>query len=448
MDIGKIEKKSKLYSVLRLYLKFVHDFIFYKRVVYEGIENIPDNHPVLLAPNHQNALMDPLAILFSQKHQTVFLARSDIFAKKIIAKFLFLFKVMPVYRIRDGKEKLKLNEYIFDKTVEILNNKKTLALFPEAQHIDKRHLRELKKGIQRVAFKAEEDNNYSLDVKIVPVGIYYSNYWNYRTVLHVKFGEAISVSDFYENNKENPQKAMLILGDKLSDKIKNLIIDIHDLENYQVYENLREIYDYKQLKEKGFKTKNQKEKFHVDKNTIEIVSNISANKSDVFENLKQKSNSYFDGLKIEKLRDWVFENKNSFVISLLNVVLLFLGFPVFIYGFLSNLIPFLFTKFVTKNIKDRQFLSSVNFVLLSFLFPIYHLISSLVLYLVTFNWYIFGGYLITSLFSGVFTYEYNICRIKIFSSLKYKLNSKKTKIKELIKLRNEIIEILDNNAIK
>ena len=50
-----------------------------------GVENInPDDH-LIFAPNHQNALMDALAVLFTHKGQPVFLARADIFKKKAIA---------------------------------------------------------------------------------------------------------------------------------------------------------------------------------------------------------------------------------------------------------------------------------------------------------------------------------------------------------------------------
>ncbi|NOZ34893.1 MAG: hypothetical protein GXO80_06305 [Chlorobi bacterium] len=138
MKLGKVEKFSIRYAVLKVYAKFVHDKIFYKKVKYFGTENIPKNKPVLIAPNHQNALMDALAIIFALDKQIVFLARSDIFQNRMVAKILFFLKILPVFRMRDGKEKLKLNETIYNKTIQILKKKRPVVIFPEAQHIDKR----------------------------------------------------------------------------------------------------------------------------------------------------------------------------------------------------------------------------------------------------------------------------------------------------------------------
>ncbi|MEA2043234.1 MAG: 1-acyl-sn-glycerol-3-phosphate acyltransferase, partial [Bacteroidota bacterium] len=207
MRLGKVEKKSKFYALLKGYFQFMFDKVFYGKVEYSGMENIPDGKPVLFAPNHQNALMDPLALIFSSNRQIVFLARSDIFKSKIVSRLLFLVKILPVYRIRDGKEKLKLNEIIFDKTVEILEKNRPVAIFPEARHFNKRHLKPLKKGIQRVAFATAEKNNYQLDIKIVPVGIYYSNYWNFKATIQVQYGKPISASKYYELYKEDKAKA-------------------------------------------------------------------------------------------------------------------------------------------------------------------------------------------------------------------------------------------------
>ena len=65
----------------------------------------------------------------------------------------------------DGREALKNNEAIFNKTVEILEKKKYLAIFPEASHLGKRKLRTIHKGVSRIYFSAEEKNNFNLNIK-------------------------------------------------------------------------------------------------------------------------------------------------------------------------------------------------------------------------------------------------------------------------------------------
>ena len=92
---------SKRYGVLKQITGFIHH-LFYRRIFVHGIENIPTDKPVIFAPNHQNALMDPLIILYTTPFQTYFLARADIFKRPMLRKLFTFFKMLPVYRIRDG----------------------------------------------------------------------------------------------------------------------------------------------------------------------------------------------------------------------------------------------------------------------------------------------------------------------------------------------------------
>ncbi|HNW68701.1 MAG TPA: 1-acyl-sn-glycerol-3-phosphate acyltransferase, partial [Bacteroidales bacterium] len=102
-NIGRYDKG---YHLLNLYLRFTHNKLYYKKVQIIGRENIPPRGtPTLVIGNHQNALMDALAILylFDDYRQPVFIARGDIFKKSnTIAKILRFLKIMPTFRTRDG----------------------------------------------------------------------------------------------------------------------------------------------------------------------------------------------------------------------------------------------------------------------------------------------------------------------------------------------------------
>src|SRR5690554_2272827 len=104
------EKWSFRYNLLKQYVRFV-DWVIHQRILIQGKENIPGNKPLVFAPNHQNALSDPMAVLLNVKHQLVWLARADIFGKsKMVDGILRFMKIMPVYRMRDGmdsSEKMK-----------------------------------------------------------------------------------------------------------------------------------------------------------------------------------------------------------------------------------------------------------------------------------------------------------------------------------------------------
>ena len=98
-------KWSLGYEALRTYVRFAF-WLTHKRVVVTGRHLIPKGKPIIFAANHQNALMDPLALCCTNSLQILWLARADIFKSKAARSFLNYIKMLPIYRIRDGKENL------------------------------------------------------------------------------------------------------------------------------------------------------------------------------------------------------------------------------------------------------------------------------------------------------------------------------------------------------
>ena len=61
------------------------------------------------SPNHQNALLDPLLVGTTAGKSIYSLTRSDVFGGPL-QWFLDAMQTIPVYRIRDGYDKLKNNQ--------------------------------------------------------------------------------------------------------------------------------------------------------------------------------------------------------------------------------------------------------------------------------------------------------------------------------------------------
>ncbi len=442
LKLGKVEKFSFRYALLKLYGRLAHDVIFYKEVKYYGVENIPTEKPVLIAPNHQNALMDALAIIFANKKQLVFLARSDIFQNSFIAKLLFFLKILPVYRMRDGKAKLKYNEQIYNKTMQVLKTGRPVVIFPEAQHIDKRHLRRLKKGIQRIAFMLEEHSDFTADVHIVPAGIYYSNYWNFRSKLFVSFGKPIRVEDYKDDYIKDPVKAMIKLGNDMHEKIREQIIHIKDLKTHDEYNFLLDVCDTEIAEEIGLDINDLKDKIQVDKETVRRVDKLKDENSEKFEKLLIDINNYKEGLKKFRLKDWVLEKKDSVNNFFLSGLLLLIGLPVFIYGFINNIIPYFLPTFITKKLKDRQFESSIFFGAGIFTYPIFYVLQSLIVWFISKSWLITGSYFISLPITGLFAFLYSRFYVKTSAKYRFNKNKEKEEMKNLLKLRGKIINEL------
>ena len=396
MGFKNIEKKSPGYRLLYSVVRFWHNQVFYRKVIVVNKENIPKDANVIFTPNHQNALMDATALLFTIPRQLVFMARADIFAKPAVAAILYFLKILPIYRSRDGKGSVQKNKLIFERTVDVLTSGNGLVILPEGSHAGVHYLRPLKKGFARIAFQTEEFNNFSLDIKIVPVGVDYSNYQDFRTTLLVNFGPALSVSDYYAQYKDNPALAMNALKDELTESMKRLIVNIESKDYYELYDKLKDIYSEKMCSAMGFPDAGQPHKLKADQ---EFVKRLSA-----YEDSYPEGMPVLDGLvrKFIKKRDqfgltnpMLAKGTASVFSLLLKSALLLFTLPFFVYGWLNNLLPTVLTIWAGGKIKDPQFKSSFKFVVSMIAFPLFHLLQTFVVYLLTAPVWMSWAYLIS-----------------------------------------------------
>jgi len=167
-------------------------FCYYRKIKAIGRENIPNDEPVLLLSNHQNALLDILLIATNCQLKPWFLTRADIFKNKFFKPLFTFLQMLPIYRIRDGKASLSKNAEIFKKCATLLNQRQAILLFPEANHNLERRVRALSKGFTRLIFSALAENQ-KLDIKLVPIGQNYVRATTFPDVACIYYGTPIAV---------------------------------------------------------------------------------------------------------------------------------------------------------------------------------------------------------------------------------------------------------------
>ena len=427
------------------YIKLLHN-IFYKEVLVEGIENIPKNTPIIFTPNHQNAVMDPTILSFASKTQVVYMARADIFSNKFSNAMLHFLRVLPVYRIRDGKENLKNNDSTFNISIKVLEHKRSMGIFPEATHNDKRRLLPLKKGVPRLAFLAEKANNFELGVQIVPTGIYYSRYSKMRSVIHIQFGKPIKVSDYKKEYEEAPQKAHVSLNNDIRDAMYPLMIDIRNLELYDTYESIRKTYVKSLIQKFKIGIINQTNKFKADKTTIHALNFFHAQNPEKMQELKNKVGK-FENLKIkyklsyEALEKQTIKTPTAFLKSIIALI----GLPVYIYSAINNIFTYFVPKLLIKKIEDTQFHSSLKFLWTVFFMPVFVTMQIIIIAIVFPNIWIILAYTLSLPILSFFARIYSEWVGNIITEWRLiKLQSSKSAdYDSIIKLRSEIISDLD-----
>jgi len=430
MGKENIEKYSAGYALLKSIAGFWHNNVFYRKVIVLGRENIkPDDH-LIFAPNHQNALMDALAVLFTHSGQPVFLARADIFKRKTVASILYFLKILPVYRIRDGFSSLKGNDDIFLKTIDVLKNNNGLVILPEGDHAGFRRLRQLKKGICRVAFQSDEATGFTLNIKIIPVALEFSNYARFRQVLTVAYGKPLDVSEFFELYKVSPERALNELRAKLSAEMKGIMIHIESEENYEAIDELRAMINGRFSDDirfpKLFRDRILVNKMNLLKNSDpDLYGRICTLSLKVKQKAKDLNTDYRLLEKKKHPLGWLIAGVIGIIVT----------FPLFIYGNIFNLTFLEIPNLQIRKIKDPQFHSSIRYgisLALAFVFLPLYLIISLFIFS---PWWLGLIIFLTLPLSGLFAWNYYLQFHRITGGFR---------IRKLIREKDKDFELLRN----
>jgi len=112
-----------------------------------GLENVPDNGPLLLVCNHQSYL-DPLFCGSRVKRNLCFMARDSLFAPRFLGGLLLSLGVTPVSR---GKADIAMTKRI----ISTLRQGNAVCLFPEGTRTSDGKIAELKAGFGLIARRGE-----------------------------------------------------------------------------------------------------------------------------------------------------------------------------------------------------------------------------------------------------------------------------------------------------
>jgi 1-acyl-sn-glycerol-3-phosphate acyltransferase len=87
--------------------------------------------PLVLGCHHPNSFLDAILIGAQMKKRVHFLTRSDVFQNKFAAMVMRSVNMIPIYRIRDGKDNLSKNDVTFELCREIIKKGEHVLIFVE-----------------------------------------------------------------------------------------------------------------------------------------------------------------------------------------------------------------------------------------------------------------------------------------------------------------------------
>ncbi len=422
---------------------------YYGEFIVIGKENIPFGDSLIFAPNHINALQDAIAVhsVIPANLPLVFLARSDIFKNKHVAKFLNFAKIIPAFRLRDGIENLGKNNEIFNQCIDILNNNCAIGIMPEGNQEIERRLRPLVKGVFRIAFAAQNKFQQHKDVSIIPVGIDYGDLIKSNKHLIISIGKPIPISSFISDYNSNPVLTTNEIKDKLQNELSELTLDLATDNYYKCFERVVYIVD-KALLINLELVDNTVNRFKARQIAAKILVSLEKNRIEELNKLDVLSLKYVETLQKYNLKSSAFENtltKPKFILNLLSLVSTCMFF---ILGLMLNFTPFFIPVFIRKYILKPEFVgfySSLQFGIGLITFPLFYVIQTLLfaVFLCKIWWMVLLFMFIQYPFGKLSLWWYRKF-VKYCSSIRYLyLKKRKTiQLNELEAIYNQIVNVI------
>jgi 1-acyl-sn-glycerol-3-phosphate acyltransferase len=414
--------------------------------------------------------MDPLVIATISDRPLHILGKGVLFQNKFLKWLLPKCNIIPIFRSHETPSETGKNKDIFLQCYKHFANGGALLAFPEGISLTERKIKKIQSGTARICLGAEAENNYALDIKIVTIGLNFSDPHKFQSDLFVNIDKPINVSEYYEAYQKDTFKGAHALTDEIRKRLETQVVAIQDADVDKLVSNIELIFKSQILQDLGHSPKVMQHDFDTTKAISDSVHYFLEKDPERVEGIKAKIDSYLNHLEQFSLNDNLIkgvERSRPLFDTLKSLALLVIGFPVFVYGFINNFLPFRIPFWVARATAQRpEFHGAIAYSMGTFTFLLFYTLQIFTVYKLTHNWPIVLGYScllpITGL--GAFYYFKHFTTVrgnwKIFSMFYKKtklitllISTRQTIIEELEKARKEYVAYRDgtgnaNDAIR
>ena len=383
-ETKKIEQPGCLYHLFKAYVRFLHDKIYYKETYVVNPEAVPaEGTPCLIVSNHQNCMNDPLGLVTSFHDRKLHvITRADVFMVSPVAdKFLRAIGLLPAFRLDyEGEGALGKNAETFRASEQALIDGKTLLMYPEAGHQDKRWLGTFSFGYTKMAFEAAELGNFEKEVFILPACNHYSHYFGMRNRMLVKFGTPISIQPYYELYKTKPRTAQREVNKLVREQISGLMLDIRDLDNYDAIDFIRTTYGIDYAKKHGIDPDDLPNRLLSDKELVAKLADAKSADENGMNQLYQEARDLKQGIEKLGITDGHLKFSVNPIALGFQLLMLLILFPLWVFSWWPSMLVYWIPMSIFKaKMKDPMFEGTLLFGSAAlFTLPLFSLITLLV----------------------------------------------------------------------
>ena len=219
--------------------------LFFRRIETVNAETVPKDTALIFVMNHPNGLIDPALVFVALPRKISFLAKSTLFKMPVISSILKTVEALPLYRRVDEGVDVSKNQMTFEICQKLLRKGGAIALFPEGISHNSPKLMPMKTGAARIALGAvsvDTGDEKPLNLRIVPVGLFYTSKTTFRSEALLHFGESFPVKPIeLDERGQPPREAVKDLTDQIEAALKEVTVNaetVHELEIAEKAEDL------------------------------------------------------------------------------------------------------------------------------------------------------------------------------------------------------------------
>jgi 1-acyl-sn-glycerol-3-phosphate acyltransferase len=351
-------------------------FIYFKKVVVTGHENIPARGQVIWVANHPNTLMDPLIVGMISPQRIGFVGNAGIFTNKLAAVVLRYFHVIPIYRKKDvGANEKPDNTTAFARCHQYLEQGNRLLIFPEGNSYYELKLREIKTGTARIALSYEAQKGFTGNLTILPVALDYSDSIQFRSMVSVTIGKPIAVASYQALYQDEPAAVQALTADirqALAMHVphteakaeESVLIKLHKF--YTAY--VEPGADMHQNPARSLQLRTQ---------LARALKSFKQHDTSLYQTIESQLNRFFDCLQAEKLTTGFFtksflQKKPTWVLLGYGIPLVLL-MPFYLAGILVNYLPYIIPSRIFKLLRlDIEYKATIQLFAGMITFPVFY----------------------------------------------------------------------------
>ncbi len=401
---------SRSYRILRFVLRRALGFYFYD-IQASGQETIPDEGPLIFAANHPNSIMDTVILGSQTKRQIRFMARSGLFENPLVNAIFRNFEVIPIFRSHDDDGSTRKNVDSFHRAYEALEDGGCIGIFPEGKNSPDRKVQKLKTGTARIALATESRNDFSLGVKVQPVGLNFEDRDRFLSSVLIRFGEPIDIREYADLYRDDERSAALELTEHIERDLRDLATHIEDDRNHQLVIDIHDIYGNElaeqligdldldidlrplthKLWDRARSTRGPRpdleDRFMLEQRIADAVAHYQQRDPGLVARVRMDIRRYRDHLRQVRLHHELLEEGIELTgqrreAVMMTAYALGLG-PVAIYGFINNAIPYALVRMMIRRQPDEAMVAFAGFCTGLLAFPLFYFLQGWALWTLT-----------------------------------------------------------------